>query len=117
MRNVDLIYKIVSQEVAEASRPLGTLVGMAVDLADGYVHFSTAEQLPDTLRLHFHGQADLVLFAVRAADFGENLVWEPSRGGALFPHLYGELPMTAVIHEATIAVDEDGRCTLPEWVQ
>ena len=117
MRNVDLIYKIASAEVVEASRRMGTFTGMAVDLADGYVHFSTAEQLPDTLRLHFRGQSDLVLLAVRTADLDSALTWEPSRGGALFPHLYGQMSMSVVAHEAPIAVDDDGRCDLPEWVQ
>lgn len=117
MRHADLIYKIVTEEVAEASRRMGTFTGMAVDLADGYVHLSTADQLPDTLRLHFRGQSDLVLYAVRTADLGAELVWEPSRGGALFPHIYGTMPMSAVVHEAPIAVDDDGNCDLPEWVR
>jgi uncharacterized protein (DUF952 family) len=117
MRHAEFIYKIASPEVAAASRRAGTLTGMAVDLADGFVHFSTAEQLPETLRLHFRGQAGLVLMAVRAADLGDALTWEPSRGGALFPHLYGTMPMAAVVRASIISVDSDGRCSLPEWVQ
>jgi uncharacterized protein (DUF952 family) len=117
MRHVDLIYKIASREVATASRQQGSFTGMAVDLADGFVHFSTADQLPETLRRHFRNQQDLVLLAVRTASLGPALRWEPSRGGALFPHLYGPLPMSAVVREASIAVDSRGRCALPGWVQ
>lgn len=117
MDNPELIYKIASHEVAEASRAAGTFNGMPVDTADGYLHFSTATQLAETLRLHFKGQGDLVLMAVRTADLGDDLRWEPSRGGALFPHLYGRLSMSAVVREATVAVDSDGNCPLPEWVR
>jgi uncharacterized protein (DUF952 family) len=117
MASPELIYKIASREVAEASRADGTFTGMPVDTADGYLHFSTAGQLAETLRLHFKGQGNLVLMAVRTADLGDALRWEPSRGGALFPHVYGPLPMSAVVHEAPTAVDADGNCPLPEWVR
>lgn len=90
---------------------------MPVDHADGYVHFSTAPQLRDTLRLHFAGQSRLALFAVEAERLGDALRWEPSRGGQLFPHLYGELPMTAVAERATISVAADGAVDLPEWAR
>lgn len=100
-----------------ASDPAGAFVGMPIDLKDGYVHFSTATQLGETLRLHFAGQGDLVVFSVRTGDLGGGLRWEPSRGGQLFPHLYGELPMHAVAQSATVAVAADGGVTLPEWVR
>lgn len=116
MAHPEFIYKIATREVAEASRAAGAFTGMPVDAADGYLHFSTASQLPETLRLHFKGQGDLVLMAVRAADVGDALRWEPSRGGVLFPHLYGPLPMSAVVREARITVDAQGNCELPEWV-
>jgi len=117
MDHPELIYKIATNEVAEASRAAGAFTGMPVDAADGYVHFSTAAQLTETLRLHFKGQGDLVLMAVRTADLGSALRWESSRGGALFPHLYGPLPMSQVVREATVAVDSDGNCPLPEGVR
>lgn len=113
----ELIYKIATREVAEAARASGTFRGMPIDHADGFVHFSTAAQLAETLRLHFAGQSDLVLLALRAAEMEAALRWEPSRGGELFPHLYGTFPMAAVVHEAAIAVHDDGRCDLPEWVR
>ena len=97
MRNPALIYKIATRDVAEAARAAGTFTGMPVDLADGYLHFSTAAQLPETLRLWFKGQGDLALFAVSSGDMGALLHWEPSRGGQLFPHVYGTFPMSAVV--------------------
>lgn len=116
IRNPDLIYKIATWEVVEAARAAGTFTGMPIDVADGYLHFSTAAQLPETLRLYFAGQ-DAVLLAVRSPDMGAALRWEPSRGGELFPHVYGTFPMAGVVHEATITIDAAGRCALPEWVR
>jgi uncharacterized protein (DUF952 family) len=116
-RNPELIYKIATRDVAEAARAAGSFTGMPIDLADGYLHFSTAQQLAETLRLWFRGQGDLALLAVRTRDVGETLRWEASRGGQLFPHVYGSFPMSAVVHEATIAVDAEGSCPLPEWVR
>jgi uncharacterized protein (DUF952 family) len=113
----DRIYKIATRQVFEAALEVGTFPGMPIDIEDGYVHFSTAAQLAETLRLHFAGQSDLVLFAVRGADLPSPIVWEPSRGGQLFPHLYGELPMSAMAEHAAIAVAEDGAVSLPEWVK
>lgn len=113
----DLIYKIVSGPVFAASQDGGILLGMPVDLADGYMHFSTAEQLPVTLSLYFAGQSGLELAAIRTADVAENLKWEPSRGGALFPHLYAQLPLAQIAWSATISVAADGSCTLPEAVK
>lgn len=112
-----LIYKIATRDVVEKARAAGAMAGMPVDLADGYVHFSTAEQLRETLARHFRGQDGLVLLGVDSDALGDRLVWEPSRGGALFPHLYAQMPMAAVVFEAEIAVDADGYCPLPETVK
>lgn len=117
MRHAEHIYKIATHDVVAASRHRGTFTGMAVDMADGYLHFSTAEQLAETLRLHFRGKHELVLLAVRADDLGESLQWEPSRGGELFPHVHGTFPMSAIVHDAVIAVDDAGHCELPDWVR
>lgn len=117
MPTPDFVYKVVSRAVFYASDPAGAFVGMPIDLEDGYVHFSTATQLGETLRLHFAGQGDLVVFSVRTGDLGAALRWEPSRGGQLFPHLYGELPMSAIVKSATVSVAADGGVTLPEWVR
>ena len=117
MRSPEFIYKIATRPVTEAARKAGTFTGRPIDIADGYLHFSTAAQLPQTLKLYFAGQGDIVLLALRSRDLGEALVWEPSRGGQLFPHVYGTFPMSAVAHEAVIAVEADGSCVLPEWVR
>ncbi|UYN99308.1 MAG: DUF952 domain-containing protein [Devosia sp.] len=117
-QNPDLIYKIATRQSLDAARHTGRYAGMPVDAADGYMHFSTASQLAETLRLHFRGQRDLILLAVRTADLGDDLVWEASRGGALFPHLYnGPLVLDAVAWEEHISVSETGECILPEAVQ
>jgi uncharacterized protein (DUF952 family) len=114
----DLIYKIATADSLADARQSGRFAGMPIDATDGYMHFSTAKQLAETLRLHFKGQADLVVLAVRTNDLGDRLVWEPSRGGQLFPHLYGgPLPMAAVAWEALVSVDAEGACTLPEGVR
>lgn len=112
------VYKIATEAAFAPARGALAFAGMPIDAADGYMHFSTAAQLPETLRLHFAGQDDLVLLAIRTADLGDNLVWEPSRGGALFPHLYGgPLPSSAIAWEAPLSVAADGSCTLPEAVR
>lgn len=114
----EFIYKIATSASFAPARLAGHYDGMPIDAADGYMHFSTAAQLAETLRLHFHGQADLVLLAVRTADLGEGLVWELSRGGQPFPHLYGgPLPLTAIAWEEPISVDAEGQCALPEAVR
>lgn len=116
MTALDLIYKIATAASFAPARSSGTYAGMPVDAADGYMHFSTAAQLPETLRRHFAGQSDLVLLAVRTADLA--LVWEPSRGGDLFPHLHGApLPLGAIEWEAPLSVAADGSCALPEAVR
>jgi len=109
-----LIYKIADgAEFAEAQAD-GIYAGAPIDLKDGFIHFSTALQVADTIRLHFKGRKGLVLAAVRTADLGDALRWEPSRGGDLFPHLYGNLEMVAVDWTVGIDVDEDGNCELPD---
>lgn len=90
------IYKICASTHWRAAEHDGVLRGTADDLRDGYIHFSTADQVAETLAKHFAGQVDLVLIGVDAEALGPALKWEPSRSGALFPHLYGELPLSAV---------------------
>jgi uncharacterized protein (DUF952 family) len=97
-----LIYKIATRAQWQAAEATGTFSGAPVDLRDGYIHFSTAEQLDETLAKHFAGQRDLVLIAVDADALGEALRWEVSRGGALFPHLYAPLPVAAAVRVTEI---------------
>ena len=92
-----LIYKVCTASEWRDAVTAGTFRGSAVDLRDGFIHFSTAEQLAETLRRHFAGQRDLVLVAVDPETLGDRLRWEPSRGGDLFPHLHGELPVALAL--------------------
>jgi uncharacterized protein (DUF952 family) len=86
-----LIYKILGAEAWQNAVENGVFAGSAVDLSDGFMHFSDATQVIETAARHFAGQSGLVLVAIDSADLGEALRWEASRGGALFPHLYGVL--------------------------
>jgi uncharacterized protein (DUF952 family) len=91
-----LIYKICDENEWRAAETAGTYTGAPVDLADGFIHFSTAAQVAETAAKHFAGREGLLLLSVDAEALGSALKWEPSRGGALFPHLYGHLPVSAV---------------------
>ena len=86
------IYKIVPRASWDEALTSGVFTGSPVDVADGFIHFSTAAQLRETAAKHFHGVKDLLLVAADGDRLGEALKWEPSRGGDLFPHLYGSLP-------------------------
>jgi uncharacterized protein (DUF952 family) len=102
------IYKILPREDWEDAQARRRFDGSAVDLQDGFIHFSTAEQAQETARRHFAGEDDLVVLAVDAADLGPALRWEVSRGGDRFPHLYSHLD-TYLVREVTEApLDADG---------
>jgi uncharacterized protein (DUF952 family) len=107
------IYKICPEPLWQEAEAAGFFRGAPIDLADGYVHFSTADQLAETLRLHFAGIDGLVLAAVDAEKLGDGLRYEPSRGGELFPHLYAVLPMSAVLWVEPLALGADGRHVVP----
>lgn len=92
-----LIYKIFAGSEWAALEADGRTLGAPIDLTDGYIHFSTAAQAQETASKHFAGRDGLVLAAIDADKLDDKLVWEPSRGGALFPHLYGELLRSDVI--------------------
>jgi uncharacterized protein (DUF952 family) len=92
-----LIYKIFRGPEWADLRAKGESAGAPVDLADGYVHFSTADQAAETAAKHFAGEDGLMLLAIESERLGEALKWEPSRGGALFPHLYRELRLSDVV--------------------
>ena len=89
-----IVYKIVPARLWRASEADGVFTGSPVDARDGFIHFSTADQVRETAARHFAGVENLLLVAVDADQLA--LTWEPSRGGALFPHLYGPLPIAAV---------------------
>jgi uncharacterized protein (DUF952 family) len=108
-----VIYKIVPEAVWRAAEAAGRFGGAGVDLADGYIHFSTAAQVRDTAAKHFAGVPGLLLVAVDTHAIALALRWEPSRGGDLFPHLYQDLPMSAVQWAVPLPVGLDGRHTFP----
>ena len=117
MQNPDFVYKIVTRAAFEAAAAAGEFPQMPIDLKDGFIHFSTAAQLRETLQLHFAGQSDLVVFAVKPHDMGAGLRWEASRGGQLFPHHYGPLGREAIGRQVIVSVGADGAVDLPDWIQ
>jgi len=105
-------YKILTAEQF-AALAAGSFQGAPVDVADGYIHLSTAGQLSETARKHFAGQSGLIIAAVELAALGPALKWEVSRGGAEFPHFYGTLTMAHVTAHAPLAWDAAGEVSLP----
>jgi uncharacterized protein (DUF952 family) len=90
-------FKIFTADQWAQFQADGIFAGAPVDLADGYIHMSTADQTAETLAKHFAGQSGLVIAEIDLSGFGDALKWEVSRGGALFPHVYGVLPIMAVV--------------------
>jgi uncharacterized protein (DUF952 family) len=107
------IYKICDVAAWRAAERTGEFTGAPIDLADGYIHFSATDQVEETAAKHFAGRHDLVLVAVAADALGQALKWEPSRGGALFPHLYGKLALSAVRWAKPLPLGPDGRHKFP----
>jgi uncharacterized protein (DUF952 family) len=108
------IYKVLSADAWQAAQHSGVFEGSAVDVRDGFIHFSTASQLAETLHKHFAGEGELVLLFVATERLPqEALRWEPSRGGALFPHLYAPLTAAVVHRVEPLAVDAHGVHVLP----
>lgn len=103
-----LIYKIFRAPEWAAFRAAGRTAGAPVDLSDGFIHFSTAQQVAETAAKHFAGEEGLVLLALEAEDLGDKLIWEPSRGGALFPHLYRMLDLDEVLWHKPLPLGAQG---------
>jgi uncharacterized protein (DUF952 family) len=114
---VTVIYKISPAVLWRAAESAGFFAGSAIDRADGFIHFSTRDQVEETARRHFARTSDLLLVAVDAKSLGDQLKWEPSRGGALFPHLYGPLPLAAVRWTAPLPLGPDGAHVFPELAE
>ncbi len=109
----DIAYKILTAPQFAALQA-GNFAGAPADLADGYIHLSTAAQVTATVERHFAGQSPLYIAAVALAGLGERLRWEVSRGGALFPHFYGELRWAHVVAHGPLQRAADGTVALPE---
>jgi uncharacterized protein (DUF952 family) len=105
---VTKVYKILRRAEWDAAVRAGRFDGAAIDLADGYIHLSTAAQAQETARRYFSGQTGLVLVRLDVARLGAALKWEPSRGGDLFPHVYGPLDPALAEAVSEIALDGDG---------
>ena len=108
-----LIYHMCRREEWRAAEGAGAYQGSSQDQTDGFIHFSTAAQIEDSAAKHRAGQRDLVLLAVDPAALGAALKWEAARGGALFPHLYGALPLAAVRWAKELPLGADGRHVFP----
>lgn len=107
------IYRLLAKRDWQAAEQAGTFLGTEHDRRDGFIHFSTAPQVAETARRHYAGEAELLLLGVSVAALGAALRWEPSRGGALFPHLYAALPLAAVTRVERIERGEDGQHRFP----
>lgn len=110
--HADVVYKIVPRELWRRAETAGIFHGSPVDTRDGFIHLSTAAQARDTAARHFGGETDLLLVTV--ATDGLDVRWEPSRGGDLFPHLYGELPMSAVLRVTPLPLGPAGLHVFPD---
>ncbi|MEM7214950.1 MAG: DUF952 domain-containing protein [Pseudomonadota bacterium] len=108
------IYKIVTQDEWDEAVTTGIFKGAPIDLEDGYIHFSTAEQVEETAAKHFHGRKNLLLITADSNEFGDALKWEPSRGGNLFPHLYASLRTDQATQVSVLVDQPDGSHIFPE---
>lgn len=110
-----LIYKIFRRAEWAAFRAAGTTNGAPIDVQDGYIHFSTAAQIAETAAKHFATDSDLVILALDGDRLGPDLKWEPSRGGALFPHLYRRLDLVDVLWDKSLPLGATGHI-FPEGI-
>lgn len=108
-----IIYHLAREAGWRDAERSGTYHGTAEDRADGFLHFSTGLQVAESAAKHRKGEADLILVAVDSDALGDTLRWEPSRGGALFPHLYGALPVASVLWSQPLSLGDDGLHRFP----
>jgi uncharacterized protein (DUF952 family) len=109
-----IIYKICPEPLWREAEKAGIFTGAAIDIIDGYLHFSTGQQVRETAARHFADQDDLLLIAIDGDRLGTELRYEPSRGGDLFPHLYAPLSMSAVLWVKPLPLGDDGRHVFPD---
>lgn len=110
----DTIYKVIDRQQWETAKEAGVFKGAAIDLQDGYIHFSTAAQVVETVRKHFAGQDDLLLLSVETDPISDQLKWEVSRNEQLFPHLYATLDTAHVTQVESLPLGDDGLHQFPE---
>jgi uncharacterized protein (DUF952 family) len=114
--SMQLIYKIEDKKIWREALASGIYHGAPIDLADGFIHFSTASQLRETAAKHFSARHNLIVAAIDSGQLGENLKWEISRGDARFPHLYGKLDMKTVLNTYDLPVGENGEHEFSEEI-
>lgn len=110
----EFVYKIAGFEEWDAAVEKGTYDGAPVDLADGFIHFSTADQVRETAARHFAGRDDLLLIKVATEPMARHYKMEPSRGGALFPHLFAKLPVSSAVEWQELPLGKDGVHVFPD---
>lgn len=111
---MSLIFHMARKREWDAAETAGVYAGAAEDRVDGFIHFSTAEQVRESAAKHRAGEADLILLACEPEALGDALKWEPARGGDLFPHLYGDVPLTAVVWAQPLPLDAEGVHVFPD---
>lgn len=116
MNKAGKIYKIVPKDLWDEQTRDGWFRGASIDLKDGFIHFSTAEQVRETASKHFAEQDNLLIITIDETLLGSDLKYEVSRGGALFPHLYADLPMNAVLSVQDLPLDASGQHIFPETI-
>jgi len=110
------LYHLCPRQAWEAAQAAGVYDGGRGSGPDAFIHLSTGAQVTESAAIHFAGATDLLLLTIEAGALGPALHWEPSRGGALFPHLYGDLPLGAVLAADPLSLDADGRHVFPAHV-
>ena len=108
-----IAYKIETRSAWAKAKSTGVYTGSALDVTDGFIHLSALDQVRATLAMWFKDQPDLILAKIDLSTLGETVVWEASRGGALFPHIYGPIPMSAVQEVIDLPLLADGSHYLP----
>lgn len=112
-----IAYKIESKSNWEQALQLGKYEGSVLDKKDGFIHLSSGVQLAKTFELHFAGKLNLVVAAIDLQQLGDAVTWEKSRGGELFPHIYGNLPASAIIETMEVSYGADGTGSLPNAIR
>lgn len=107
------LFKLLSQREWQQVLEAQALVGFGIDLTDGFIHLSTSDQVKETARLYFSEREDLMLVSIESRYLGGALRWEESRGGSLFPHVYGVIPMAAVIEAELLPLGASGEHEFP----
>lgn len=117
LMNDRFIFKLLTQDQWQSFQADKTFTGAPVDLADGYIHFSARQQLAETAQKYFADVPDVIVAEIAVDALPVPLKWEPARKGALFPHLYADLPLTCVARHAVLTRSADGQFLFPDWAQ